>query len=348
MLHILKRSTFVAAKSPAFDRFVHLLESIDGRQPGFLRVLTYHRIDEPARRPWLDPGLISATPQDFEEQMAYLSRHYEVISVRDAMTAIKSQNYKYMPSRAVLVTFDDGYDDFEEHAWPILKRYKVPTTLFVPTAYPNHPEYIFWWDDLYHALHRTDQQDDLDTPVGKFRLTDRASRDRAHQRLKNHIKSLPHENAIQTVRELCDRLGVQPVANCILRWNSLRKLHREGLTIGAHTQTHPLLNRISLAEAREEILGSFDDLRREIGTVLPVFAYPGGEFSQDVVDMLEREGILLAFTTKRGINNMTHMNPLKIQRINVGGRTSLPILRAQLLSWTIHLNKLTSRPDAYL
>lgn len=347
MLNILKRSTSAAAKSSAFDRFVHVLESMDARQPGFLRVLTYHRIDEPARRPWLDPGLISATPEDFEEQMAYLSKHYEVISVRNALTAIKSQNHKYMPPRAVLVTFDDGYEDFEERAWPIIKRYKIPTTLFIPTAYPDHPEYIFWWDDLYHALHSTDEQDSLDTPIGKFILTDRISRNRAYQRLKNYLKTLEHEQTIQAVRELCDELGVQPAANCVLRWNSLRRLNREGLSIGAHTQTHPLLNRISPEEAREEIRGSFDDLRREIGSVLPIFAYPGGGVSQDVADLLKSEGVVLAFTTERGINNMTRMNPLKIQRINVGGRTSLPILRAQLLSWTARFSRLTSRPDAY-
>jgi len=68
--------------------------------------------------------------------------------------------------------------------------------------------------------------------------------------------------------------------------------------------------------------------------------------SNDVVSMLEREGFALAFTTKRGINNIAHMNPLRIQRINVGGRTTLPILRAQLLSWTVHLNRLQSRIDA--
>jgi len=108
-----------------------------------------------------------------------------------------------------------------------------------------------------------------------------------------------------------------------------------------------LVNRISLDDAREEAVGSLEDLKREVGSVLPIFAYPSGEFSNDVVDMLEREGFSLAFTTKRGINNIAHMNPLRIQRINVGSRTTLPILRAQLLSWTVHFNKLQNRLSAY-
>jgi hypothetical protein len=100
------------------------------------------------------------------------------------------------------------------------------------------------------------------------------------------------------------------------------------------------VNRISLEEARQEVTGSLHDLERETGSVLPIFAYPSGELSNEVVNMLEHEGFVLAFTTKRGINNINHVDPLRIQRINVGGRTTLPILRAQLLSWTVHFNRL--------
>jgi peptidoglycan/xylan/chitin deacetylase (PgdA/CDA1 family) len=345
VLQILKNTAAVAARSSAFDRFVKILENADGRQPGFLRVLTYHRIDEPTRRPWLDPGLISATPRDFGKQMAYLASHCQMLTISDVLAALKSRNKKDLPPRAVLVTFDDGYCDFEEHAWPILRRYKIPATLFVPTAYPDHPEQTFWWDDLYQALQNTDRKESLDTPIGTFSLSNAVSRNQAYQGLKNYLKTLKHAETVLRVRELCNQLGVQPGTNCIMSWNSLRKLSRDGLTLGAHTRTHPLLNRITLAEAKEEVIGSFEDLKREIGFALPIFAYPSGELSNDVVSLLAREGFSLAFTTKRGINMINHMHPLRIQRINVGGRTSLPVLRAQLLSWTVHFNRLQTRLD---
>jgi len=336
----IKNATWAVTKSFAFDRFVKLLEGIDGQRPGFLRVLTYHRVDEPTRRPWLDPSQISASPRDFDEQMAYLATYYQMVTVGDVLCALQSRNKTELPPRALLITFDDGYLDFEEQAWPILKRYKIPATLFVPTAYPDHPEQTFWWNDLYHAIQNSTRQDDIDTPIGKLSLSNAVSRNQAYQQLKNYIKTLNHAEAILRVRELCSELRLQPAANCIMSWDSLRKLSQEGLTLGAHTRTHPLVNRISLDEAREEAIGSFDDLTRELGFALPIFAYPSGEFSNDVVNMLEREGFSLAFTTKRGINNINHMNPLRIQRINVGGRTSLPVLRAQLLSWTDHFNRL--------
>lgn len=345
VFQIIKNAALAAVKSSAFDQFVKLFENVDGQKPGFLRVLTYHRIDEPTRRPWLDPGQISASPKDFDQQMAYLETYYQVITISDVLDALKSRNKKDLPPRAVLVTFDDGYYDFEEQAWPILRRYKIPTTLFVPTSYPDHPEQTFWWNDLYQAVQNTNRKENLDTPIGTLSLADAVSRNQAYQRLKNHIKTLKHAEAILTVRELCCELGISPAANCMMSWDSLRKLSQEGLTLGAHTRTHPLLNRISLDEARKEAIGSFEDLKREIGFALPIFAYPSGELSNDVVGMLEREGFSLAFTTKRGINNINHMNPLRVQRINVGGRTSLPVLRAQLLSWTAHFNRLQSHLD---
>lgn len=346
MLQILKNTAFVAAKSPAGDRFVKLLESTDRYQPGILRVLTYHRIDEPTRRPWLDPALISASPKAFDEQMAYLAACYRPVTISEVLAALKSQDKNDLPPRAVLVTFDDGYVDFEEQAWPILSRYKVPAVLFVPTAYPDHPEQTFWWDELHQALQYTNRNEKLETAIGTFSLSTPVSRYQAYKRLRDHMKTLSHAEAILSLRELCRELDVQPAANCIMSWDSLRKLSRDGLALGAHTRTHPLLNQIPLDAAREEARGSLEDLRREIGSVRPILAYPGGQSNNEVVHMLAREGFALAFTTRRGINHMDQMDPFRIKRINVGGRTPLPVLRAELLPWAAHFNRAQSRIDA--
>jgi peptidoglycan/xylan/chitin deacetylase (PgdA/CDA1 family) len=344
MSRLIKRATSLAARSLAFEKFVTLLEHADSQSPGLLRVLTYHRVDDPNTRPWLDPGLISATPQAFDEQMKYLAAHYNVVSVKDVITAIETRASKDLPSRAVLVTFDDAYCDFEEHAWPILKRHKLPATLFVPTAYPEQPERTFWWDDLYQAIHNNSQIDALVTPIGILSLSN-ASRYQSYKRLINYLKTLRHSDTLTKVRQYCNELDFHSTTNSVLAWDSLRRLTKEGVTLGAHTRTHPLMNRIHFEEAREEAIGSLHELEREIGSALPIFAYPSGGFSDEVVAMLKREGFLLAFTTIRGINNIKYIDPLRIRRINVGGRTTLPILRAQLLPWTVHLNRLQTILD---
>ena len=208
-----------------------------------------------AARPWLDPGLISATPKAFDEQMRYLSKHYKIVAISDILAALETRNIKDLPARAVAVTFDDGYFDFEEHAWPILKKYRIPVTLFVPTAYPDQPERTFWWDDLYHAIQNTSREDNLNTPIGNLSLAN-TSRNQTYKQLKMYLKTLKHSEAISTVKQLCDELGVQPTTNFILGWDLLRRLASEGVTLGAHTRTHPLTNCVTLEEAQDEAIGS--------------------------------------------------------------------------------------------
>src|SRR2546421_516354 len=124
-------------QSTAFSTFLALLERIGDPRPNVLRVLTYHRVDEPGARPKLNPGLISATPEVFDQEMSYLAANYHVVSMPELLQAYRTGTP--LPPRAVLVTFDDAYCDFAEHAWPTLKRYRLPATLFVPTAYPDQP-----------------------------------------------------------------------------------------------------------------------------------------------------------------------------------------------------------------
>jgi peptidoglycan/xylan/chitin deacetylase (PgdA/CDA1 family) len=241
-----------------------------------------------------------------------------------------------LPRRAVLVTFDDAYQDFEQHAWPVLKRYRIPVTLFVPTAFPDHPERLFWWDRLFHALHST-VKNEIITPIGTLAIGTDMERSQANLRLKNHIKSLPNNLAIAFVEDVEGQLDIAPQANCVLSWKELRKLAQEGVTLGPHTQTHPIMNHIPPSAMQNEALDSLYDLQREIGETPPVFAYPSGFHNTEVVNAVRAAGFKLAFTTERGINILGRDDPLQLQRINVGAQTTVPILQAQLLSLSASL-----------
>ncbi len=343
MSELLRRASSLAAASAAFSKFVNLLEQAGGERPNLLRVLTYHRVDKPDARPDLYPGLISATPETFDQQMAYVAANYHVISTPELLDA--SRTGSALPPRAVMVTFDDAGRDFAEHAWPILKRHRIPVTLFVPTAFPDHPERTFWWDRLYHAL-TTTRRDHLATPIGQLPLDTAARRLRVFKQLRDYVKSRPHAEAMTWVEQVCGELGALPSEHNVLSWEALRQLAREGVVLGAHTQTHPLMNRVSLDEVRAEALGSLSDLEREIGATLPIFAYPSGGFNDEVVRLLEREGFALAFTTGPGINDLRQAHPLRLRRINVGQRTTLPVLRVRLLPWSVYLNRWQPLPDA--
>jgi peptidoglycan/xylan/chitin deacetylase (PgdA/CDA1 family) len=249
---------------------------------------------------------------------------------------------KTLPPRSLMITFDDAYRNFAECAWPILNRYKLPATVFVPTAFPDRPEQIFWWDRLYHALYNTSRQDSLNTPVGQFLLLSTDQREQAYKSLRNYVKSLPHREALAWVDQTCDELEVFPPENDVLSWQELRQLANEGLTLGAHTQTHPLMTRISPEEAQAEAVGSLHDLEQNIGQILPIFAYPDGRYNEAVVTLLRKSGFVLAFTTVTGTNNLHQTDWLRLRRINIGPRATLSVLRTRLLHSSIYLNQFRS------
>lgn len=327
---MIRRLAKVALRSELFSRAVSLLERWNGWSPGMLAVLTYHRVDEIGARPYLSPSLLSATPASFAAQMEYLARHYRVVAVQDVLAALREE--ATLPLRAVLITFDDAYVDFAEHAWPVLRRMGLPVTVFVPTAYPDHPERLFWWDRLYQAV-TNPARNALNTPEGRIPLRSARQRRHAFKRLREHVKTLDHDAAMAWIASVCGE-PVAPPEPTILGWDALRHLAHQGVTLGAHTQTHPLINRISLARAQAEALGSLEDLQREIGEVLPIFAYPSGGVNTQVAAQLALAGFVLAFTTERGLNNLRTADPLRLRRINVGVQTPLAGLRAQLVPAT--------------
>jgi peptidoglycan/xylan/chitin deacetylase (PgdA/CDA1 family) len=337
MNELIKNVSSFAARSAAFSKFLGLLEQADRGRPNLLRVLTYHRVDELDRRPALFPGMISATPEAFDQQMGYLALNYHVISLAELLDAY--QTATPLPPRSVLVTFDDAYLDFAEHAWPTMKRYGLPVTLFVPTAFPDHPERTFWWDRLYQAVSTATNRETIDTPIGPLPLTTAVQRVRSFTLLKDYVKTLPHHAAMPWVEQICASFDAPAPLHAVLGWDALRRLAAEGVTLGAHTRSHPLMNRVEPDEVRDEAVGSLRDLEREIGRVPPIFAYPSGGFNDNAVRILEHEGFALAFTTVRGVNDLHHADRLRLRRINIGRRTPLSVFRARLLPWSIYLNR---------
>lgn len=319
------------AGSAAVGRLVGLLERLDARSDQAVPVLMYHRVDEPERTPELDPRLISASPEEFSRQVAFLAARRHVLTL-DELLAVR-RGERPLPLRSVVVTFDDAYRDFAEQAWPVLRRHGVPATLFVPTGYPDRPDRAFWWDRLHAALTLTAHRSAVDTPLGRLPLASQEERAATQRRLQTWIEATPHAEALAAMDGLAADLDVPAPHGTVLSWPELRALVDEGLTLAPHTRTHPLLHRIPLAEARREVTGSRDDLRREVGETAPAFAFPGGGRTAELVAWLPEAGFQLAFTTARGGNRLAGADWLSLRRINVGQRSSVPLIRAQLLSW---------------
>jgi peptidoglycan/xylan/chitin deacetylase (PgdA/CDA1 family) len=301
-----------------------------------LSILTYHRVDEPSARPDLMPSLISATPDGFAGQMAMVARDFDPVSLSDVVGALDDP--RRLPRRAVLVTFDDGYRDFATHAWPVLRGASVPATLFVATAFTADPAARFWWDRLWAAI-RGAAPSTVATPIGALPVGPGDARATV-TRLRDWLKALDHDAVLHETDRIVEALAPtgdarpdEAPAASVLGWDELRQLAAEGVTLAPHTRTHPLLDRVDLERAEAEITGSFDDLQRETGDIAPparVLAYPSGAHGESAVEAARRAGMTLAMTTQRGGNDLRRADRLRLRRINVGGRASVPLIRGQL------------------
>lgn len=304
-----------------------------------LRVLTYHRVADLDARSFLDPKLISATPADFARQMRHLAKHYHVISMEEALQAV--QDGRVLPRNAVLITFDDAYNDFKDHAWPVLKQLQLPVTVFVPTFYPDQNQRAFWWDRLYASINFTPQVSLENSPVGRLPLGTSAERDQTLRRLQSHLKTMPHFKAMQAIEEICTELlsSQSEPRKTVLSWEELHQLAQEGVTLAPHTRTHPILTQLPLAQARDEIAGSYQDLKKQIGEVLPVFAYPNGSHNDGIVKLLQEAGFRLAFNGPGPYNEIGSVDRLRLRRINITRRTSSRVFRIRLLKGFSYIEK---------
>ena len=324
----LRKSLLWAVNRPACSPLIELMHRLARKQENVLRVLTYHRVDDPRKYPDLYPGVHSATPDEFGRQLDCLGRHFKFVSFQEVMSALHGDSR--LQANAVLITFDDAYQGFADYAWPELSRRNVPVVLFVPTAFPDHPQRFFWWDQLHWAFHSA-APTTWDDGADLVSLRTVRNRARAAQRAIAHAKSLPHDEAMTFVQQVCETLGVTEFRHHVLNWDSLRELAHAGVTVAPHTHNHPLMNRISLAMAREEAIRSRDELLRRIESSANALAYPGGALSSEVVEMIYAEQFDVAFTTQRGTNDLDQCDHMQLRRINVGTHSSINAIRLQLL-----------------
>lgn len=329
---ILKKMAVQISNTRAFEKAVDHAERRNRNRP-LLRVLAYHRIDETVANDAYYPGLISATPSQFAAQVQCIAERYHVCSMPDVVAA--AQKKSKLPPESVLLTFDDATRDFAIHAWPVLKSVGLPATVFVPTAYPDNHNLHFWWDRLYRAVICSPQNTQLAPPgCGPIALASPTQRRQVFRQLKEYLKTIPHSEFQQVMADITEAANVaDPEHNNVLSWNALRALQKEGVTLAPHTHSHPMLNRLPLEEIQQEVQTSCSVLTQEVGEISHTLAYPAGGVSDDAVRAMATEGIDLAFGTQRGLNDQRFFQPFRLQRINVGARTSLGLLRMQLANW---------------
>ena len=269
---------------------------ISRKGAGRLCIVNYHRILE------LPDPLLGAEPDlaTFRWQMRLLADRFNVLPLADALAGLAQGT---LPARAVCITFDDGYRSTHDLALPVLREFSLPATVFITTGFIG--EGNMWNDRILEAVRALDQpQLDLDRfGLGAFPMTTVAQRQHTIEHLTEAAKYLPPPRRQELIEHLDERAGVFPQALMLSR-DMVRALADQGIEVGAHTITHPILTKLSDEQARYEIGESKRQLEAITGAPVRYFAYPNGkvgmDFDQRHVEMARTLGFEAAFTTAMG------------------------------------------------
>lgn len=292
-----------------------------------LRVLAYHRVladfDESSFA--FDPELVSATEVEFDWQMAYVARRFRPVTCAQVAEALDGG--AALPERAVMVTFDDGFRDNHDVAFPVLRRHGVPAVFFVSTGYIGSDS-TFWFDRVVHVLLRTAQKQ---LPIAALDLTIEpgetpAQRRADAERLLRVLKRLPDALRLKVLQELEHAACLSPsvadrMQSAVMTWDEVREMARAGMEFGSHSESHPILATLDdAAQLQRELEGSKRTLEHEIGRPVTALAYPVGgrdAVNAAVLEATEAAGYRFAFTYLPGTNRLVATNPLLLKRIPV-------------------------------
>lgn len=262
-----------------------------------LCIVNYHRILE-APDPLLENEPDVTT---FREHMKMLADCFQVLPMEQALAALKQGR---LPSRAVCITFDDGYSSVHDLALPVLREFGLPATLFVTSGYVGNGENM-WNDRIIDAIRRAPGEvlDLRASGAGTYPIGNTPARSLAVRQVTAHAKYLPPEGRRRLVAELESLTGpgTRPL---MLDADMVRKLQASGVEIGAHTVSHPILTSLPDEDARAEIADSKTDLEAILGQPVRYFAYPNGktglDFDERHVAMVREAGFSAAFSTTPG------------------------------------------------
>ncbi len=283
------------------------LRWVDFGQGRRAAIVRFHSVSAPTggTHRWIAPN-ICVSPRVFERQIAFLARRYRCISMDDLMEAFLAG--RPLPRNAAVVTFDDGYRDNYEAAYPILRRHRVPAIFYVTTGALDGGEPL-WPSEVRSLVHAAGARITGPFPAGRYELGTPALRERAARELKQWLVALPRRQRQDALREL-KRGSVSDLTflrNGMMTWEQVREMRAGGMLFGAHTITHPLLPSIPLPEAREEIAGSKQALEAELGEAVLHFSYPnpgsGVHWSAAVRQLVREAGFFTAVTSESGYVN---------------------------------------------
>ena len=274
-----------------------------------------------------DEGYLQGLPARYlRDQLEYLTKHFEVISLETLVACIEA--HEPPPPRSVVLTFDDGFRDNVETAIPILDAYGVRATIFVVTRSLDTGE-LPWSQRLGYLFQHTDRSTFEPAGLGLARLSLSTERERreAYIAVKAVLAPLARIDRDRRIGALARHLQVEPPTDRMMTWDHAKEALAGGHTIGAHTYSHALLARVPLGEARVEMERARDGVASNLAIAHQMFCFPAGSVNRELVDLARDVGFRSAFWPDRAkrLNRAGSDDTFAIARVGMPNASALEL-----------------------
>jgi len=289
-------------------------------------IFTLHHV-RPPREDAFQPNRILEIEAEFLDQIiARLRRRkLDIVSLDEVWRRLTERDFS---RRFVAFTFDDGYRDNLEYAWPVLKKHGVPYAIYIATSFPDRLGEL-WWVALERVIAKSERMAvEVRGSTRFFNCPDATAKRRTFEEIYWWLRMIDDDAELrQVVRDLCNRYGVDPMAPCgelCMNWNEISRMAEDPLcTIGAHTINHVFLTKLSESAARMEMKRSADVIEAALGKRPAHFAYPYGDLSAAAAReyaLAKDLGFKTAVTTRPGVLTRKHSERLTaLPRISLNG-----------------------------
>lgn len=292
-----------------------------------LIILNLHRVlpaDSPVLQKHLALRSLIVKQDNFENLLKFLKKYFCIRPLSEfAQITRHDDDFKKL---YCIITFDDGYADFMQYAWPVLQSQGIPVTMFLPTALIG-TAHTFWWDRLYHSCMHLEQ-------LGNNENFDGAAP------LLQHLIKVPAAKRPPLIYQMIEFLQNWPIAkvqailenlepaageneqfmneeNALMNWDEVKKLRQSGVRFGSHTRHHLNLAAIAQERVQEEVVLSRQDLETQLHETIDTFSFPGGHFSPEALDAVAKAGYAQACSMRKGLNHAQKETRFCLKRINI-------------------------------
>ena len=310
------------AAAEAYARAPGFLEALRGK----VTILMYHRVvsGEELSRHYIQPGMY-VTTSTFERHVNFLKNHFKIISLTDLLSMWEEQRWDPR-QRYCVMTFDDGWLDNYLYAFPMLRQYAVPATVFLPTGFIGTddwfwPEKVAWMYRQYTTMEEGEKQRCLVALRSRYAWLGGFSQVVVRgdvNALIEHCKTFNPEQIDTLLSSWAASLEVGlPPERQVINWDEARAMSAAGVSFGSHSVSHKILTKLKPGEVVREVEDSWAVLTQQRVNSVPVFCYPNGDWSADISSAVKVAGYKAATTTEFGYEAQTPAHRFGLKRVNV-------------------------------